>query len=116
MATVLVVEDDDDFRAMVQTLLEIEGYVVQAARHGLEALDRLRERPPCAILLDLMMPVMDGFEFRRRQLAQPEPVRSIPVICVTAIDVEAETLGIPCLRKPVNPDELLELVRAHCPE
>jgi CheY-like chemotaxis protein len=115
MATVLIVEDDDDFRTMVQLLLEIDGYTVQAARHGVEALERLRHVHPCAILLDLMMPVMDGFEFRRRQLAQPEPVRSIPVICLSAIASEARSLGVRCLKKPVNPEEILSALHEHCP-
>jgi CheY-like chemotaxis protein len=115
MPTVLIVEDDDDFRTLVKMLLELEGYAVHAARHGLDGLEQLRHSQPCAILLDLMMPVMDGFEFRRRQLALPEPLRSIPVICVTAIAADAKVLGVPCLRKPVNPDELLTIVREICP-
>ena len=114
MAKILVVEDDDDTRAMFATLLQMQGYAVRAARNGLEALRALDADRPCAILLDLMMPVMDGFEFRQKQLERPEPVASIPVICVSAIAKQAESLGIPCLTKPVDLGELLELVRGYC--
>ena len=84
-AKILVVDDDDETRMMFTTLLEMQGYAVRAARNGFEALNALDADRPGVILLDLMMPVMDGFEFRRKQLERPEPVASIPVICVSAI-------------------------------
>jgi CheY-like chemotaxis protein len=114
MPKVLVVDDDDDTRVMFKSLLEMHGYVVAVARHGREALELLRGERPCAILLDLMMPVMDGFEFRRRQLEYPAPIASIPVICVSAVASQARSLGIPCLSKPVDLGELLDTVQAYC--
>ena len=60
---VLIVEDDAPLRELLRRMLEREGYTVVEAEHGRAALDRLREGAPGVILLDLMMPVMDGFEF-----------------------------------------------------
>jgi CheY-like chemotaxis protein len=65
MATVLLVEDDDDVREMIGRALQLGGHEVRAARHGREALALLHERhKPSLILTDLMMPVMDGWEFK----------------------------------------------------
>jgi CheY-like chemotaxis protein len=84
-ATVLVVDDDHDLRDAVTTVLEEGGFEAVAACNGREALDLLRnqERPPDAILLDLMMPIMDGVQFREAQLADPA-LSKIPVIVMTA--------------------------------
>ncbi|MEO7189698.1 MAG: response regulator, partial [Vicinamibacterales bacterium] len=62
---ILVVEDDEDSRTMVALLLEIEGYSSVVASDGAEGLALARERHPCLILLDLMMPRMDGRSFCR---------------------------------------------------
>ena len=73
--TVFIVEDDLDTREMIGRFLELEGFAVESAANGLQALDRLRTGTrACVILLDLMMPVMDGWEFRRRQ-ASHSPTR-----------------------------------------
>lgn len=70
---VLIVEDDDDVRAALAQVLLVEGFMTAEARHGLEALERLRMGPlPRLILLDLMMPVMDGWAFRDAQRANPD--------------------------------------------
>jgi CheY-like chemotaxis protein len=88
---VLVVDDDEDQRALVSRLLIKEGREVVTAANGQEALDRLAERRPALILLDLMMPVMDGFDFLdalHRQNIQPP----IPVIVITAKDLDADEI------------------------
>jgi CheY-like chemotaxis protein len=116
---VLVVEDDADIlRALVQ-VLEDEGIVVRAVENGRAALEALRSpgaRPPCVILLDLMMPVMDGWEFRAEQLRDPA-LAGIPVIVLTAdgATVERGFLldGAPALRKPIDLETLLAAVGAH---
>src|SRR5206468_2477028 len=82
---VLVVEDDEAVRAMMRSALAEAGYRVQAAANGQGALAVLRVRRPDAIVLDLMMPVMDGWAFRDEQLAVPG-LRDIPVVVVTAAD------------------------------
>jgi CheY-like chemotaxis protein len=76
---ILLVEDDPDVRYSVTLVLQNEGYDVATAGDGREALEVLRRAAPALILLDLMMPVMDGFEFRVRQMQDPELAR-IPVI------------------------------------
>jgi signal transduction histidine kinase/DNA-binding response OmpR family regulator len=83
---VLVVEDDSDSREMLVRVLRKEGYSVTEAENGSVALERIAEQRPELILLDLMMPVMDGFEFLSILATQPQ-LAGIPVIVVTAKDL-----------------------------
>lgn len=116
MADVLVVEDHADLREMLVVLLESEGFGVRAAQNGAEALKCLAEARPSVILLDLMMPVMTGDEFRERQLADPR-YRDVPVICMTAAhDGRDRALRIQAdayFQKPVDFERLLGAVREH---
>lgn len=81
---ILVVDDDLDIRIALSELLEDEGYTVGTAANGFEALTYLREHPlTFLVLLDLMMPMMDGFQFRAEQKNNPK-IASIPVIVMTA--------------------------------
>jgi CheY-like chemotaxis protein len=86
---VLVVEDDGDTRGLMRRTLEREGWAVTEAVNGLAGLERVRDAAPDAILLDLMMPEMDGFAFVTT-LRQEERFRSIPVLVVTAKDLTQE--------------------------
>ena len=86
---VLLVEDDDVTRSMMRAMLEKSGWVVAEARNGREALERVAENSPSLILLDLMMPEMDGFEFAI-ELHRHEQWRSIPVVVLTAKDLTEE--------------------------
>ena len=86
---VLVVEDDPDTREILGRLLEKEGCQVIAAENGRVALERLAECQPMLILLDLMMPEMDGFQFVDR-VRQHENWRTIPIVVVTAKDLTKE--------------------------
>ena len=112
---VLIVEDDEDLRDMMAQMLTIEGFDASAVSNGREALDYLkRETRPHVILLDLMMPVMDGWEFRRRQKADPE-LAPLPVIVLSALDpARAAVDATAFLKKPLDFDHLLQLVRTHC--
>jgi PAS domain S-box-containing protein len=83
---VLLVEDDEVTREMMQGMLQMDGWDVRVASNGLEALDRLRDSLPDVILLDLMMPEMDGFEFAHQLQVSPE-WRRIPVVVLTAKDL-----------------------------
>ena len=83
---VLVVDDDSGARALLRRMLESEGFEVVEADNGRMALDRLREVSPSVVLLDLMMPEMDGFEFVA-EFRRHEPWRAIPIIVVTAKDL-----------------------------
>jgi CheY-like chemotaxis protein len=112
--TVLVVEDHADLREMLAVLLESEGFQVQTASNGKEALDSLKHGRPSVILLDLMMPVMSGDEFRRRQLQEPD-FADVPVICMTAAhdgpQRAARLNAAQYFQKPVDFDRLITAVR-----
>jgi CheY-like chemotaxis protein len=116
VAPVLVVEDHADLREMLAVLLEAEGYTVQTARNGAEALKCLDDEQPSLILLDLMMPVMTGDEFRMRQLANPRH-KHVPVICMTAAhdgrDRADRIHADAYFQKPVDFERLLGAVREH---
>ena len=88
-ATVLVVEDDLATREVIRNLLEKTGIQVAEAENGRVALERLAERQPGLILLDLMMPEMDGFQFVDH-IRRHEAWRAIPIVVVTAKDLTAE--------------------------
>jgi CheY-like chemotaxis protein len=116
---VLVVEDDPDILRAVVQVLQDEGYVVRAAVNGRVALELLRDTdipPPRLILLDLMMPVMDGWTFRAEQLADPA-IAAIPVIILTADGNAADKAhrlgGVNALRKPVDLNTLLDAVEPY---
>ena len=113
---VLVVEDHADVREMLTVLLETEGFSVRTAANGAEALRQLHEARPALILLDLMMPVMSGDQFRERQLADPA-LRDVPVICMTAAHdglARAERLRADAFfPKPVDFESLIGAVREH---
>jgi len=83
---ILVVDDDEVGRHGIRTSLEIAGWQVVEAEHGRDALERLSDSRPDAILLDLMMPTMDGFEFLD-EIRQRDDWRDIPIIVVTARDL-----------------------------
>jgi CheY-like chemotaxis protein len=113
---VMVVDDDDDIRETLAGLLEDEGYQVAAFPTGQDALDALKGgMEPRVILLDLMMPVMDGAEFRREQVADPT-LASIPVILITAAGLERVQRSdySEVLRKPLKIDRVLDVIAAYC--
>jgi signal transduction histidine kinase/DNA-binding response OmpR family regulator len=87
--SVLVVDDDGEARARMRVLLEKEGWKVSEAENGREALACMEDARPVLILLDLVMPGMDGFEFTDEVRRHPE-WRSVPIVVVTSLDVSAE--------------------------
>jgi CheY-like chemotaxis protein len=115
---VLIVEDDADLREMMAQLLTLEGFEAATVANGREALDYLHHAStPNVILLDLMMPVMDGWEFRRQQQADPA-LAPVPVIVLSALDQAraAKMHAAAFLKKPLDFDRLLSLVRTYCEE
>jgi CheY-like chemotaxis protein len=114
-AMVLLVEDDVDVREAVTDTLEDAGYRVIAARHGQEALEVLRNGGPrpCLILLDLMMPVMDGWQFRDLQSKDPE-LADIPVVALSAHGGLHALGAADHLRKPVQLRALMDVVERFC--
>src|SRR2546427_12110035 len=112
--TILIVEDDADIRELMKIFLEADGYRVNLAADGLDAFEELRAGPrPALILLDLMMPRMDGEHFLER--LRGSRFANIPVIIMSghcAAERKAEELSVvQCLMKPVEVDQLLKTVR-----
>jgi CheY-like chemotaxis protein len=116
MSCVLIVEDEDDVREFMELLIANAGYETMVARDGYEALEMMRARRPCLVLLDLQMPRMDGWEFRERQLQDPR-LAHVPVVCISAYfdpgDVTRK-LGVRCLLKPADFHAVLREVRSAC--
>src|SRR5215217_2350461 len=116
MSYVLIVDDETTVRDMMQRMLTFLGYETMVATNGAEALEQMRLRRPCVVLLDIRMPVMDGFEFRRQQLADPA-LADIPVVCVSGYyepDSVYDELQLVCLEKPVALASVSRAVAAHC--
>ena len=116
MSSILIVEDDADLREMMAQLLTLEGFRASTVANGREALEYLSQGDkPDVILLDLMMPVMDGWEFRRQQQASDD-LSKVPVIVLSALDQTraADVNAVAFLKKPLDFDRLLELVRQYC--
>ncbi len=113
---ILVVDDEATIRDAIQSLLEMEGYAVTVAHDGEDALQQLRAGlDPALILLDVDMPVKDGFQFRREQLAIPE-LAAIPTIIWSAQSAVQETAhsldGVLMLHKGTDVDTLLACIEA----
>jgi len=111
---VLVVDDDTDSRTLLELALKTSGYAVTTAVNGLDALRAARRQPPQLILLDLAMPVMDGFTFRTEQL-RDEILKSIPVICVSgrhdALPASRNMRAAGCIPKPFDLEVVISSVR-----
>jgi two-component system, OmpR family, response regulator len=110
---VLVVDDDPAIRGLVGDALRQEGYLVDLAAHGREALEAMRARRPSTVVLDLMMPVMDGFTFmeacHKEQLFENVPI----VVLSAAHDALQRIRDVPihaCIAKPFDLDELIRTV------
>jgi CheY-like chemotaxis protein len=110
---VLVVEDEPALRAVLSLLLESEGYIVTIAANGQEALDGLRCFMPDAIIVDLMMPVVDGWTLIEACRAEPS-TSIIPIIAISAMHGGqiAEKLDVQAfLAKPFDIDRVLDVLQ-----
>jgi CheY-like chemotaxis protein len=114
---IIVVDDDVDIRESIGEVLSESGYHVALAANGREALDELGRAPACALLLDLMMPVMDGWELMMELRRSPQHA-ALPVIVVSAdvnVREKATTLAADAwLRKPINIVDLLAVLERYC--
>ncbi|MGH7864232.1 MAG: response regulator [Candidatus Binataceae bacterium] len=114
---VLVVEDESDIRELIKFNLERDGYHVDEAADGVQAMDRIRRRQPDLVVLDLMLPGMPGLEICRQIRANPE-ISHLPVLIVTAKGTEVDkVLGLEIgaddyVVKPFSPRELVARVKA----
>jgi CheY-like chemotaxis protein len=110
---ILVVDDDDDFRDALCEILADAGYPVQQAQNGQVALDRVHEELPGVVLLDLKMPVLDGWGVMERMRGDAR-ASAVPILILSAygFEWEAELLGAQgYIPKSVGMDEILERVR-----
>ncbi|MGH2819472.1 MAG: response regulator [Actinomycetota bacterium] len=112
-ARVLIAEDDPSVRMTLQLVLDLEGFEVIAAEDGEQALAAARERSPDVILLDQVMPRMDGRQVLSA-LKQDDATRGIPVLVLTGMaQVRSDDWeGAEFVGKPFNPDDLVKRVRA----
>jgi DNA-binding NarL/FixJ family response regulator len=116
--TVLIVDDTPDNLALLSDALDAQGYMVLVALDGQSALNRIQRRRPDLILLDAMMPGLDGFETCRRIKAAPESA-DIPVLFMTALTDSEHVVegfaagGSDYVTKPIQTDEVLARVAAH---
>jgi CheY-like chemotaxis protein len=116
MGKILVVEDNDDVRDMMAITLQLEGHQVVTASNGREALKALAQgTDPCVILLDLMMPIMSGWEFQE-EVAKDPKLSEIPVVVITAAAGERvkRTHAAAFIPKPIDVDKLLDVVCDFC--
>ncbi|MGB9619532.1 MAG: response regulator transcription factor [Armatimonadota bacterium] len=113
---ILAVDDEKHIVRLVQVNLERAGYTVVTANDGKEALEKVQTENPDLVVLDVMMPYMDGFEVLQNLRRNPA-TRDIPVIMLTAKAQDADVFkgwqsGVDCyLTKPFNPMELLSFVK-----
>jgi CheY-like chemotaxis protein len=114
-APILVVEDDRDAREMLEQLLTANGYEVHTSTNGQEALEQLETiSQPCLIVLDLMMPVMDGWQFLSH-LKRTRRATETAVIILSAVADRNRHEGYPVVHKPADISRLLRLVAEYCP-
>jgi DNA-binding response OmpR family regulator len=113
---ILIADDDDGLRHLLRLVLCREGFEVIEAADGLEALARAYDSDPSLVLLDVMMPGVDGFDVCRK-LRSDQRTHRLPIVFVSAIDDikqrnEALKLGADdCIKKPIGPRELVSRVR-----
>jgi CheY-like chemotaxis protein len=110
---VLLVEDDQVLAETTRALLEWEGYRVRLASNGREALESIRGHRPCIVLLDLMMPIMSGWELLTELRRDPE-TGDLPVVVVSAVADRAPAGATAILHKPFEMEALLELIKQYC--
>jgi DNA-binding response OmpR family regulator len=112
MTRVLIVDDEPDIRDTLQEFLADAGFAVTTAANGAIAMDQLTEERPCLVILDLIMPVLDGNEVIER-MRESEELAEVPIV-ITTSDPARAPAGIPVMKKPMNLNRLLTVVRAHC--
>ena len=118
ISSVLVVEDDPEINALIGAYVELCGYEYRAALDGTAAVAEAQRRPPAAVILDLMLPGLNGFEVCRHLRQSPATTRT-PIIILSA-------LGDPSSRertkangadehlvKPFDPDEFMTVLKSH---
>ena len=119
-ALILVVDDQTDLRQLTADLLSCNGYEVVQAGDGREAIAKLSEHSPDLVVLDLNMPVMDGWQFRAEHLRLPDGhLTAIPVLLLTGEDRSDDPVrtlkAVGLIKKPFDADELLHAIQTALP-
>ncbi len=109
----MVVDDESDIRQVLSDLLTLDGYSVMLAKNGREALDLVADTTPCLILLDLMMPVMDGYQFLEEWDADPRSA-DVAVIVSTAGQIEKPLRVSGVLPKPLDLEKFESMLGLYC--
>lgn len=116
--TILIVEDDEDCRTVLQDLLEMNGYAVKTCPDARHAVEAVRAAPPALLLVDYMMPDADGGWVVRTLRESGGPTAQVPVVLTTGSNegrLIAEGLGVQSLEKPFDVSRLLDLVKSMVP-
>jgi len=112
--TVLIVEDEEDLRELMRDALQMRGYSVVTAEEGTDALRKIDDiGPPCVILLDLLMPGMNGWDFFEKVRERPE-LSSVPVIIHSSASSRAPAGATRVLQKPLAFERLISIVAEYC--
>ncbi len=117
---VLIVDDEPDVVSLIERTLTSDGFEVVKAYDGIGALDLISTEKPDLVLLDLMMPMMSGYEVCQQIKSNPQ-TRDIPVVCLSSAhtpDARAHSLkagAVELITKPFFPQELIAQIRRHLP-
>lgn len=113
---ILLADDEEDIKTILSMYLENSGYDVETAYDGLDAMERIKERKPDLILMDIMMPVLDGIEVTR-QIKEQEEFRDIPVVMLTAaahssmVQRAMDAGARDYISKPFDPEKVNEIIQ-----
>lgn len=115
---ILLVEDNPMNRRVSEFLLKAQGYIVDEARDGQEALEKVKSQPPDLILMDLQLPGLDGFA-ATRIIKQDDETKKIPIVALTAYAMSGDAeraLEAGCdgyITKPIDPDEFHKVIASY---
>ena len=109
---VLLVDDEEDIRDTLRELFEMKGYRAETAANGAEALEHLATAKPCVVVLDLVMPVMDGHALLEKMRADPA-LADVPVVVSTSAPRLAPR-DVPVVPKPIDIAKMVEWVERYC--
>jgi CheY-like chemotaxis protein len=108
--SILIVEDEDDISFQLAAVLQQEGYAVRTAANGRKAIESLeRDGCPSLILLDLLLPELDGWQFMRAQ-ASREEWRHVPVVAISAVSYRGAPGAAAIVPKPIDLSALIQII------
>ncbi|MFP4379308.1 MAG: PleD family two-component system response regulator [Candidatus Sumerlaeia bacterium] len=108
---IMVADDEEDIKSVLEMFLEAAGYDVVSAYDGLDAIEKIRESKPDLVLMDIMMPLIDGIEVVR-QMKADDAIKDIPVIMLTAaaksdmVDKAIQAGAVDYIQKPFEPEQV----------